>query len=104
MPHTELPTLIGLIQIILNLLGCQQPKLSICLTHHPNLNVVSVHLTLESFAKGQQCSMNGVFEFHVVLVAFFEETFGVDIVLDGQAKNPCGGDESNEDTAISKEK
>ncbi len=40
-----------------------------------------VYLTLEALFKGENSCVDGVFEFHVVVVALFQEGFSVDVVF-----------------------
>ena len=74
-----------LVQIILNLLRRQQSEHSILRTNNSHLNVMRGHFSFESLTKRQQCGMNGIFQFHVVLVSLLQKVFGVDVIL-------CGAD------------
>lgn len=80
--------LIRLIQIILNLFRRQQSKHPITLTHNPHLNITPIHLPLKPFPQRQQCRMNCILQFHIFLVTFFQEIFGIDIIFSNGGSLP----------------
>mmetsp|Transcript_5548 Transcript_5548/g.11964 ORF Transcript_5548/g.11964 Transcript_5548/m.11964 type:complete len:237 (-) Transcript_5548:270-980(-) len=88
MANQQSDPLICLIQIILNLLWSQQSELSIRFGHHSYFNVVSVHFPLKAFPQCEQCRVDGVFQFHIILKSFFKEIFRIDIVLPNSSSFP----------------
>lgn len=73
--------LVGLIEIVLNLLGGQNTELAIGLGDDAHLDVFRRHLALKSLPKGEEGGMDGILELHVVLVALLQKGLGIEVVL-----------------------
>ena len=80
MLHPEV-TLVGLIQIVLNLLGGQDTELAVGLGDDAHLDVFRRHFTLETLPKSEEGGVDGILELHVVLVALLQEGLGIQVVL-----------------------
>ena len=80
MLHPE-TTLVGLIQIVLNLFGGQNTELAVGLGDDAHLDVFRRHFALESLPQSEEGGVDGILELHVVLVALLQKGLGVQVVL-----------------------
>jgi hypothetical protein len=50
---------------------------------------LEAYLTLESFFEGENGCVDGILKFHVVVVAFLQESLPVDVILAHCGRFPC---------------
>jgi hypothetical protein len=79
--------LIGLVEIILDLGGRQDGKGTIGFANG-NFDVMGRHFSFESFAQGQQCLLDRIFNIHIGRPTFFEKGLGVDVILTNRRSLP----------------
>ena len=80
MLHPEV-TLVGLIQIVLNLLRSENTELAIGLGDDAHLDVFRRHFALETLPKSEEGGVDGILEIHIVLVALLQKCLGVEVIL-----------------------
>jgi hypothetical protein len=56
------------------------PKLALVI-HNADLDICFADLTLKSFFQCEDCGVNGILKFHLVIVALFKECLCIDHVL-----------------------